>query len=73
MKDILLRKEVNTKGLLWTISIPQFDYVEEANIKWKQDEKIHKIIQELQIDPNSKENLCGRMVYFVIKICLYFM
>jgi hypothetical protein len=35
--DALSRKEEETKGSLCAISIPQFDWVEEARIEWKQD------------------------------------
>jgi hypothetical protein len=35
--DALSRKEEDTEGLLCVISIPQFDWVEEARIEWKQD------------------------------------
>jgi hypothetical protein len=34
--DVLLRKEKETEGSLCVISIPQFDWVEEAMIEWKQ-------------------------------------
>jgi hypothetical protein len=49
--DALSRKEEDTNGLLCVISIPQSDWVEEARIEWKQDEKVCKIIQQLQEDP----------------------
>jgi hypothetical protein len=32
------RKEEETKGSLCAISIPQFDWVEETRIEWKQDQ-----------------------------------
>ena len=35
--DALSRKEEETKCSLWVISIPQFDWVEEERIEWKQD------------------------------------
>jgi hypothetical protein len=53
--DALSRKEEDTNGLLCAISIPQSDWVEEARIEWKQDEKICKIIQQLQEDPDAVE------------------
>jgi hypothetical protein len=35
------------------ISIQQFDWVEQARIEWKQDQKVCKIIQQLQDDPSA--------------------
>jgi hypothetical protein len=51
--DALSRKEEDTEGLLCAISIPQSDWVEEARIEWKQDQKVCKIIQQLQEDPSA--------------------
>jgi hypothetical protein len=51
--DALSRKEEDTEGLLCVISIPQSDWVEEARIEWKQDQKVCKIIQQLQEDPSA--------------------
>jgi hypothetical protein len=34
--DIVSRKEEETKGSLCVIFIPQYDWVEEARIEWKQ-------------------------------------
>ena len=45
--DALSRKEEDTNGLLCAIFFPQYDLVEEARIKWQQDENICKIIQQL--------------------------
>ena len=54
-KCALSGKEEDMEELLCTISIPQFNQVEEARIEWKQDEKIFKIIQQLQEDPDAIE------------------
>jgi len=35
--DAFSRKEEDTKGLLFFISILQFEWVEEAMIEWKKD------------------------------------
>lgn len=49
----LSRKDVDVGGLLCVISLPQLDWVEEARIEWRQDQKACKIIQQLQEDPNA--------------------
>ena len=48
----LSRKEEETEGSLCAIYIPQFDWVEEATIEWKQYQELCNIIQQLQEDPN---------------------
>jgi hypothetical protein len=35
----------------------QFDWVEEARIEWKKDQDVCMIIQQLQEDPNSLDNV----------------
>jgi hypothetical protein len=42
--NVLSRKEEEAEGLLCVISIPQFGWVEEAMIKWKQDQEVCNII-----------------------------
>jgi hypothetical protein len=42
------RKEEDIESLLCTISIPQFDWVEEEMIEWNQDQKVCNIIQQIQ-------------------------
>jgi hypothetical protein len=44
----LSRKEEEIEGSLCSISIPQFYWVEEARIEWKQDQEVCNIIQKLQ-------------------------
>jgi DNA relaxase NicK len=66
--DALSRKEEYTKGLLCVISIPQSDWVEEARIKWKKDQKVCKIIKQLQRTHVHYINLCGRMIHYGIGI-----
>lgn len=39
MENALLKKKEDTNGLLYDISFPQSHWVEEAMIKWQQDEK----------------------------------
>jgi hypothetical protein len=51
--DALSRKEEEAKRSLCVISILQFDWVEEARIEWKQDQKVCKIIQQIQEDPSA--------------------
>jgi hypothetical protein len=51
--DALSRKEEDTKGLLYVISIPQFDWAEEARIEWKQYQHVFNIIQQLQEEPTA--------------------
>jgi len=51
--DALSRYDEDIEGLLCAISIPQFNWVEEVRIEWKQDQKACKIIQKLQEDPNA--------------------
>jgi hypothetical protein len=51
--DALSRKEEETKGSLCNIYIPQFDWVEEEMIEWKQDQEVCKIIQQLQEDSSA--------------------
>jgi hypothetical protein len=51
--DALSRKEEETKGSLCAISIPQFGWVEEATIEWKQNQEVCKIIQQIQEDPSA--------------------
>ena len=50
--NALSRKE-DTKGLLCVIYNPQSEWVEEERIEWKQDQKLCKIIQQLQEDPSA--------------------
>jgi hypothetical protein len=33
--DLLSRKEEDIDGLIYVISIPQYDWLEEARIEWK--------------------------------------
>jgi hypothetical protein len=49
-ENALSRKEEDIEGLLCAISILQSDWVEEARIEWKKDQKVCKIIQQLQED-----------------------
>jgi hypothetical protein len=58
--DALSREEEKTKGSLYFISIPQFYWVEEARIEWKQDQEVCKIIQQLQEDPGSLDRFARR-------------
>jgi hypothetical protein len=51
--DSLSRKEEETKGSLCATCIPQFDWVENTMIKWKEDKELCKIVQKLHEDPNS--------------------
>jgi hypothetical protein len=51
----LSRKEEETKGSLCSMSMPQSDWVEEARIKWNQDQEVCKFIQKLHEDPSSVE------------------
>ena len=38
--DALSRKEEGTENSLCVVSIPQFDWVEEARIEWKKDQEV---------------------------------
>ena len=53
MADALSRKHEDIEGFLCVISLPQFDWVGEANTEWKQDHKTCQIIQQLQENPNA--------------------
>ena len=64
----LLRKHEYIEGFLCVISLPQSNWVEEAKIEWKHDQKTFQIIQELQEDPNALDKLCGKMISYGIKI-----
>ena len=51
--DALWRKDEDIEGLFSAISIPQYNWVEEARIEWKKDQKACKNIRKLQEDPNA--------------------
>ena len=51
------KKNEDVEGLICATSIPQSDWVEEARIEWKQDQKACKIIQQLKEDPNALEKI----------------
>ena len=51
--DALSRKDEDVEGMLCAISLPQFVWIDEARIEWKQDQKACKIIQQLEDNPNS--------------------
>jgi hypothetical protein len=65
--DALSRKEEEIEGELCAISIPQFDWVEEARIEWNKDKEVCKIIQQLQEDPSSLDNFVwnGIMITYI--------
>jgi hypothetical protein len=53
VENALSRKEEEIEGLLCVISILQSDWMEEARIEWKQDQKVCKIIRQLQENPRA--------------------
>jgi hypothetical protein len=40
VEDSISSKEEETKGSLCVISIPQYDWVEEARIEWNKDQEV---------------------------------
>jgi hypothetical protein len=47
------------------------DWVEEARIKWKQDQEVSKIIQQLQEDPNALDKFVWKNDLLWYHDCLY--
>ena len=69
--DALSRKDEDVEGMLCVISLPQFDWVDEAQIEWKQDQKACKIIQQLEDNPNSLGKFVWKNDLLWYQDCLY--
>jgi hypothetical protein len=70
VEDALSRKEEDTRAyfVLFPFTI---DWVEEARIEWKQDQKVCKIIQQLQEDPSALDKFVWKNDSLWYQDCLY--
>jgi hypothetical protein len=71
MENALSMEEEETKSSLCVISIPQFVWVEEVRIEWKQDQEVCKIIQQLHKDTSSLDNFVWNNDFLWYHDCLY--
>ena len=60
-----------TTSLLCEIFIPQFDWVEEARIEWKHNQKSRKIIQQLHEYPSLLDKFVWNNDSLWYQECLY--
>ena len=70
--DALSRKDEEVEALLCAISIIQPNWITEARDEWKKDKDVWTLIQKLQQDPSTSDNLVGKMIPYGTKIAYIF-
>ena len=67
----LSRKNEEVEAFLCAISIIQPDWITEARDKWKKDEEVWTLIQNLQQDPSTSDTFSWKNDSLWYKDCLY--